>query len=450
MLTPSQQLRAAFEAVVCNNRILASFAVWDKEVLGSDDVLHVVVKQSSKLFDLIVEDGGELETLGELGNLARNHPNPEHVDFTGPLFRADLYNVKEIGGAAMVVSMNHAIVDASLAQIIQDDLDRALAAVGRSGEVNASALLSELEPHVDYKPWADSYYNLRTSIEARAATKWHVKRLKTLAEHVKTGVLFPVAPRSGEVAGSRRGEEPVTVSLDVPGLKALRNEYPQITATVVVKAAVALANVYRTGHSHAAFGNLEAARTYFPFLPRAMMEQASGGHGFEATDVSGPTYTMVFNLVEVNKGGRETVVQFLQRMQDEQTALTKYASAPMRDMMKGLDEVSPGAGELLPRLIDTQHFNWRPGLGTTGTDPYQHLKVHELTVRPTTGLVWHAGLGGPQSQTLFMLVYSDGSRVTREDAASMGDIAVAITRWLTTKKNWKRPVAEFKSSLSDG
>lgn len=447
----SQQLRAALEAVVCNNRILASFAVWDKEALGSDDVLHVIVKQSPKFFDLIVEDGGELETVEDLGNLAKKHPNSSHVDCTGPLFRVDLYNVKEVDGAGMVVSINHAIIDASSTQIITDDLDRALAGLGRSGEASASALLSGLEPHVDYKVWADSYYNLRTSIEARAATKWHVKRLKMLAEHVKTGVLFPAAPRSGEAAGSRRGEEPVTVSIDVPGLEGLRKEFPQITPTVVVKAAVALANVFRTGHSHAAFGNLEAARTYFPFVPRAMLEQASGGgHGFEATDVAGPTYTMVFNLVEVNKGGRETVVQFLQRMQDEQTLLTKYASAPLGDMMKGLDDVSPGAGALLPRLMDTQHFNWRPGLGTTGTDPYQHLRMLEMTVRPTTGLVWHAGLGGPRSQTLFMLVYSDGARVTRDDAASMGALAVAVTKWLTTRENWARPVADFKMFLSHG
>lgn len=422
--------------------------MWDSDALGPENILHVVIKQSSKLLDLIVEDSGDLDTLQELEDMAKRHPIPEYVNYPGPLYRVSLFNVKEIDGAAMVVSMNHSVIDASLAQNIQEDLDRVLGAVSKSASVTASALLSELEPHVDYKAWADSYYNLRTSIEARAATRWHVKRLKLLAEHVKAGALFPSTPRSGEAAGSRRGEEPALVAVDVPGFQTLRKEYPQITATAVVRGAIALANVYRTGYSHAAFGNLEAARTYFPFLPKSVIEQASGGHQFEATDVSGPTYQMVFNLVEVNKGGRETVAQFLQRMQDEQTANTKYASAPLKEIMKGLDEISPGSGELLPRLIDTQHLNWRPGLGTTGTNPFQHSEMLDTVVRPTTGLVWHVGLGGPQSQTLFMLVYGDGSRVTREDAARMGDVAVAITEWLTTKENWTQPMVEFRTALS--
>lgn len=423
--------------------------MWDFEGLGSNDALHVVIKRSPKLFDLIVEDGGELETLQDLGDVAVRHPSSEYVDYPGPLYRALLFHVREIDGAAMVISANHTVLDASLAQIVQEDLDRTLGIASKGGSVTTPPLLSELEPHVDYKAWADLYYNLRTSIEARAATKWHVKRLKLLAEHVKTGVLLPSAPRSEEAVVSRRGEEPVPISVDIPGFQRLRKEHPHITAAVVVKAAVALANVSRTGHTHAAFGNLEAARTYFPFLPRAVVEQATGGHRFEATDVSGPTYQMVFNLVEVDKDGRETVLQFLQRMQDEQTTLTKYASAPLREIMKGLDEVSPGSGDLLPRLIDTQHFNWRPGLGTTGTDPFQHLKVRETVVRPTTGLVFHTGLGGQQSQTLFMLVYSDGSRVTRDEAAEIGEAVVAITKWLTTKDNWMLPVGQFRASLSE-
>lgn len=428
---------------MCNNRILASFLVWDSERLGSDDALHVVIKQSPKFFDLIFEDGGELETLQELETIANRHPSPESVDYPGPLFRVLLFDVREVDGAAVVLSANHAIIDASMAQMIQEDLDRTLAAASKSESVTSYALLSELEPHVDYKAWADWHYNLRTSTEARAATKWHVRRLKSLAEHVKTGALFPSTPRSGETAALRRGEEPVLISVDVPGFQTLRKEHPHITAAVVVKAAVALANVQRTGHSHAAFGNLEAARTYFPFVSRSLMDQAtSGQEHFVATDVSGPTFQMVFNLVEVDNGRRETVLQFLQRMQDEQTALSKHASAPLREIIKGLDEASPGSGALLPRLIDTQHFNWRPGLGTTGTEPFQHMKVSEPAVRPTTGLVFHAGLGGKQSQTLFMVVLCDGSRVTTEEAASMGEAVVAITQWLMTKDNWTLPVVQ--------
>lgn len=401
------------------------------------------MKQSAKYFDIMIEDSEELETLEELGNIAKKHPIQDYVDCPSrPQCRIQIYHVQEVDGAAVVMSFNHAAIDASMAQMVQEDLDKALAMIVKNGSVTADELLPQLEPHVDYKAWADSYYNLRTSIEARAATKWHVKRLKSLAEHVKTGALYPSAPRSEEAASFLRMEEPVQFSVEVPGIQALRKEYPQITATAVVKAAIALTNMRRTGHQFAVFGNLEGARREFPFLPRAMLEQ----HQFEATDVSGPTIQMVFNLVEI-KGKRETVQQFLQRMQDEQTALTKYASAPLREIMKGLDEVSPGAGQILPRLIDTQHLNWRPGLGTTGTDPFQQLKLSATGVRGVKGLRWHAGLGGPQSQTVFMLVFPDKGRVTKEDAMEMGDMAVTITKWLTDKENWSRPVEEFKKAV---
>lgn len=418
-------------------------------MLDSKEALHVIMKQAPAIFNLMFEDGGELETLEELESAAKKPTSPELVDYPGPLCRITLFHVHEIEGAAMVVSLNHAVVDASHAQRILEDLDRTLAVAGARSGVSATELLSGLEPHVDYKIWADSYYNLKTSIEARVATKWHVKRLKSLPEHVKAGALFPSAVRSGEAVRIRRGAEPVAAMVDVPEFHTLRKEHPEITAPVVVKAAIALANVHRTGHSHAVFGSLEAARTYFPFVPKAIVEHATGGHQLEATDVNGPTYQMAFNLVEVKKGGQESAMQFLRRMQVDQTALSKYASAPLREIMRGLDEVSPGSGDLIPRIIDAQHLNWRPGLATSGPDEFQNLKTLDVGVSPTTGLVFHAGLGGSQGQTLFLYAYADGLRVMRDEAASMGETVVAITKWLTTKDNWNLPVGGLLQTLGD-
>lgn len=446
MINLTQQLRKALEAVITNNRTLGSFMVWDPIALGTDDALHVVMKKTPKFFDLLIEDEGELETLNDLQNVAKNHPRPDSVTFPGPLYRTLLFDVKETGGAAMAVSANHAVIDASMMQMIQEDLDRALAAVLESPEASVTDILGQIHQHVDYKPWADSYFNLRTSAEARTATKWHVKRLQSLAKHVEAGALFPAKPATSLT--SRRlavGLEPVSFSFDVPDIRRLRREHPHITAAVVVKAAVALANVHQTGCAAAVFGNLEAARKYFPFQPKAVLEQV--GAQLEATDVSGPAYQMVFNAVEVDRSSGETVLAFLERMQAEQTGLTKYAAAPLREVMMGLELLSPGAGELLLRIIDTQHFNWVPGLGVTGDESPRHVQMLTAVNRPTTGLSIHAGLGGKESQTVALAMYGDGVYLGKEEVAKVGEDIRTITKWLATRENWEAPVKRFVESL---
>lgn len=429
-----------------NNRVLASFMIWDSAALESEVALHVVMKQTPAYFDIIIKDGGSLATLSALADIPNNFPRPDWVTFPGPLYRATVFDVEETGGAGLVMSANHAVIDASLAHMIQDDLDRALAVVTNSPAATAAEILAQLHPHVDYKPWADAYFSLRTSAEARAATKWHVERLRSLAEHVRAGALFPAKPATS-LAGRRLavGLDPVRFSFDIPDIHRLRREHPHITATVVVKAAVALMNVQRTGCAAAVFGNLEAARRHFPFLPKATLEHAGGQ--FEATDVSGPAYQMVFNVVEVDRSAKETVLEFLGRMQEDQTLLTKYSAVPLREVMKGLDKATPGAGDLLPRIIDTQHFNWVPGLGTTGTDPHHHVKMLAAVNRPTIGLIFAAGLGGTENQTVFLNLYGDGEYIAKDEAARLGTRVQAITKWLATSGNWEAPVADFPASL---
>lgn len=276
-----------------NHRLLSSFIVWDSDKLESEDALHVVMKQSSSFFNLIFEDGGELATLDDLKSIPEKHPHSDWTTYPGPMYRAILYNVKETGGAAFAVSANHSIIDASMMQLIQEDLDRAL--VLASTNDTAEAIVSQLPVHVDYKVWADSYYNLRTSSEARASAKWHARRLKSIVEHVKAGNHGLSRTRT------LSSPEPVLFSFDIPEMHKLRKEHPNITPAVLVKSAVALVEVDRTSYSHATFGNLEAARTHFPFLPRWILEHASESHQFEGTDVSGPTFQIVFNVVEVDE-----------------------------------------------------------------------------------------------------------------------------------------------------
>lgn len=401
------------------------------------------MKRSPKLFDLMIEDGGELETVKEFMDMASEHLNPKNVQCPGPLYRALLFDVKEIGGAAMIVSISHSIMDASLMNTLTEDFDKALAVASINSNATTSEVLSNLNSHVDYKVWADTYYNLRTSVEARVATKWHIKRLKSLSEHFNRGLLVPPAPPGHQWT---LGPGSVEFAVDMPGIQALREKYPHITAAVILKGAVVLLNAHRTGHSHAVLGSLEAARSYFPFIPKAMLDNAVSNE-FEATDVGGPVFQMVFDVVEVNKSAKETVVGFLERMQDNQTAISKYATAPLQAIMKGLNDISPGTGDLLPKIAGSAHFNWVPGFATATSDMFQNYNM-AATARSGTGACFHAGLGGEKNQTVFVRVIGDGFRVSLEDARLMGEQILAITKWLVTEDNWSSPITQFNASLA--
>ena len=87
-----------------NNRILASFLIWDKDTLKSDLALHVAVRQDKKLFDIVIQDEGTVKTVEELSAVPLKYPYPEHALFPGPLFRALIYYVEETKSAALVTN----------------------------------------------------------------------------------------------------------------------------------------------------------------------------------------------------------------------------------------------------------------------------------------------------------------------------------------------------------
>ena len=130
--------------------------------------------------------------------------------------------------------VHHAVHDASSMRLVLEDLNKALAAPERP-----------LQPHVPFQTWADIYHSLRNSPRATMEVDWHVQRLENLHLHRKA--LYPPAevPRQGSTANP----DGLDYGFDAPQLLNLKKYHPQITASVVLKAAMALVNITRTQHA---------------------------------------------------------------------------------------------------------------------------------------------------------------------------------------------------------
>ncbi|KAK9773277.1 hypothetical protein SCAR479_10006 [Seiridium cardinale] len=413
----------ALKLMFANNRFLVSFMVWDNTALRSDVALHVAMRQTDKLFDIVIHDGGKLKTVDEIKAISGDISQPDDAIFPGPLTRATLYHIEETGTTAVIIKASHSTLDASSAEIFRQDLDDALGG-------------ASLEEHVDFKAYADSYYNFRTSAEARASAKWHIKRLKGIESHTKAlEQPFPVPKGTYENWTAAHGRVLPGHAFEVPGLDDLRREHKEITAPVLLKAAFALVQVYRTGHTHALFQNFEASRTSFPFLPRSLATVGELGAG----DMAGPSIQMVYNILEIDKA--QSVLALLDYMQTEQTELTRHAAAPFRQIMEGLGP----AGKMLPEIFTHEILNWLPALGGMMVNPYENMEVVHLDLNPACGIGIMAGLGGPDSTTIFMqglgqLLDLDGFK---KYMTQMEKVMV----WLADRNNWKSPAGEFATIL---
>lgn len=98
------RVRAATETLLKNNPMLPSFLVWNQKAFDSELALHVTLKPSQKLMDIVIEDAGSVKTVEELKNIALKYPFPKHATFPGPLIRMLLYDVEETKSCGFVVN----------------------------------------------------------------------------------------------------------------------------------------------------------------------------------------------------------------------------------------------------------------------------------------------------------------------------------------------------------
>lgn len=291
--------------------------------------------------------------------------------------------------------------------------------------------------------WSDIYHSLRNSPRASIEVDWHVKRLANVHLHRKA--LYPPAhvPRQA-IQSSPDG---IDYGFDAPALLNLKRAHSHITASVVLKAAMALINVTRTKHTHALISNYEAARSSFPFWPDTL-RHLPGPNGstladLDASDVSGPTMNAVTNVIPVDPS--ETALAFLNRLQAEQLELTKYSHAPWRRVIDALNALHPGenAGEFLYETHRTQFLTWVPG----ALGDYERIRVAQIAIRAALGLVFVAGLGGPTATTYGISLRWDVANYSAEETMRFTKDVERGVLWMLEEENWGKPVGEFLDTV---
>jgi len=424
-------LQQALIAALSQSPLWTSFYV-----LGEDGApFYITMKPQEKLYDQCLTICGSVPTLADLQHKAVRYPHPGHATYPGLLFHALLYHVEELNSAAFVMYLHHSLHDASSMRLVLEDLNKALSEPQRL-----------LEPHVPFQTWADIYHSLRNSPRATIEVDWHVKRLADLHLHRKA--LYPPAkvPRQATTADP----DGLDYGFDAPQLLNLKKHHPQITASVVLKAAMALVNITRTQHTHALFSNFEAARSSLPFWPdtlhRLPGNNSTSLADLDASDVAGPTMNAVTNLIQVHRS--ESALAFLSRLQSEQLELTKRAHAPWRRVMAGLDALRPGenAGNMLPDTHQTQFLTWVPGF----LGDYERIRVVQIAIRAALGLVFVAGLGGPKATTFMISLRWDVVNYSLEETERFVKDVEKAVGWLLDERKWHEPVGEFLDETTAG
>ena len=140
---------------------------------------------------------------------------------------------------------------------------------------------------------------------------------------------------------------------------------------------------------------------------------------------------MVVELIEVRRD--ESLDSFLSRLQDEQAYLTKYANAPVLEIMKalGTNEDGTGVGDMIPDIFRRELFNWALGLGAGDLHPYENLRPIQSMPRNDIGVGFRAGMGGPDGSECRLLFNWDGANVSKVEADRMLDVLTRILTWIT-------------------
>ena len=397
--------------------------------------LWVVLKDDDKFLDIAISEHPDVENPTELATLSIT---PRHNVGQFPdslLFHAVVANVRSTGTAGFVMLANHTAFDLVSMTHWRRDLE----------------LLLQGEPVVQrptFKLFADTYYLYQNSLPAQQSTAFHLRLLNGVGGLRQA--LWPPGDTRSSLAGSatsdrstvQSGTSQIPIStqegrlthhLRVPEIPNLTSHHA-ISASVLVRTAIALFNTLQTGQSHAVFAMLMAGRAW-PFLSPEIANALPN-----PLNVPGPTLSSVTSVLKIDPG--ETVESLLRRVAQQHKQLSKHQHFH-KSMPAQLNE---GDREVWLEAKG-QSFNWAPAGWEEKGGPESGLELvrtHVYQGRDSKVFMWRCGMGDEET----VKVSAEWNRTVfgEEEVEGFLVVVMRIIGSLGQVEQWSKKVGEVRDS----
>lgn len=429
--------KSTLEVVNAIKKSLEHHPVMRSMVIKQDsDVLHVIVRPIDTFFSQFISVVAAVPNSKALVDFEYDNLKVDFAADPGPMLRIFVMDIEDESCAGIVCIGQHSVFDITSMHRWSEDLDVAL-----------SNPNTELMQHVPYQLWAEHYYNLRHSHNAKQSIAWNAERLRDIGEHREA--LFPVARVPGWFKGNTEGwidvetgklgqHRPMldkcdgvegkyhTITLqDATELKSKFGiEIPQ-----VLKAALAVVNTRHTGSDIALFGQYQAGRSW-PFLPHWHASRMP-----EAMQIDGPTIQLVALSILLQRN--DQVLDLLQKLQAEQAGINEHCHAPYFDLMAKLNEQGTGCGNMMEDILRRQIFNWLPAAPTE----YESLETTSVVSRSSLGLLWDCSMSN-QGEVVVHLTW-DGAQLEGVEVENLLKEFGMVSEQLANRDNWEKSIGEL-------
>ena len=432
--TSLQELETAIIGAVTHHPMLRSMALY----FDSTTPFHATIRPSPTWWSHCLTVVPPIAKATDLPTLVYNDPNLDFACFPGPMFRFVLTHVSESNCAGLVYQGQHSVFDGISLPIFLEDLNTLL--------ISPTKIL---KPHVPYKAWADSMYLLQDSALAQQSVTWQATRLHGISDHPEA--LFPkqIAPEwfkgnsegwiditTGKPGPPRNpldtdpvGVKGISAFGQLPDIQVLKVKHG-IEGSQIVKAALAVVTTRCTGAEFAMFGQSQAGRSW-PFLLDWQVERMP-----PAMDVDGPAVQGTLVRIPVRK--EETVLEMMGRLQEEQKFLNKHAYAPMRQLVKAMNEAVSGEGDFFGDAFRRQIFNWLPVAPEWNLEKLVNMQVESRT---DCGVLWNCIM--MDQTTLKMNPTWDDAQLRRVEIEEMMAEILRVAEAFAMEENWEKTISQI-------
>ncbi|KAF8857135.1 acetyl-CoA synthetase-like protein [Acephala macrosclerotiorum] len=449
-------VQKALENTLAHHAMLRTMAMY----FDSHTSVHIAVRPSKQWFSQCILHLPPVKKADDLAELVYGDINLDHACFPGPMMRFVIVYVEETNCAGIVYMAQHSVFDGVSLPLFLDDFDAML-----------SDPTTKIKPHVPYKAWADSYYNLQHSPIAKASVDWHAKRLRGLSKNpdallfkprapewfkgfsegwidIKTGK--PGPPRVALTKPAGLGVKGITGKGTLRDIQALKIKH-SIEGSQIVRAALAVITIRHTKQEYALFGQSQAGRTW-PFMLPWQADRMP-----LAMDVDGPAVQILLCKIEVEKN--ESVLDMLTRLQAEQYDLNRHAYAPMNQLVAILNGYHPdretlnfdgkvkgsawietegGDGDFVRDAFKRQAFNWLP---VAPVFEYKRITKVQVESRTDVCVLWNCIM--MDQTTLAINPTWDDAQLYTEEVEGMLDEILKLSEKFALEENWEKKVGEF-------